>query len=162
MTREEAKSRIDELRESITYNAKLYYELDAPVISDFEYDAMFRELQDLEAAFPELDSVTSPSKRVGGVALDKFEKRYSRDIEFFKETAKTGASCHYNTHYIINNFGQPIPVAYISGCYKYNPKIEVDHIKGQLRIITDCFDDRCITVIDIKTNSLVKIIQDNK
>ena len=74
MTREEAKSRIDELRESITYNSKLYYELDAPVISDFEYDAMFRELQDLEAAFPELDSVTSPSKRVGGVALDKFEK----------------------------------------------------------------------------------------
>ena len=74
MTREEAKSRIDELRESITYNSRLYYELDAPKISDFEYDAMFRELQDLEAAFPELDSVTSPTKRVGGVALDKFEK----------------------------------------------------------------------------------------
>ena len=70
----EAKARIDELREKIIYNSKLYYEQDAPVISDSEYDAMFRELQDLEAAFPELDSPTSPTKRVGGAALDKFEK----------------------------------------------------------------------------------------
>ena len=70
----EAKARIDELREKIIYNSKLYYEQDAPVISDYEYDAMFRELQDLEAAFPELDSPTSPTKRVGGAALDKFEK----------------------------------------------------------------------------------------
>ena len=71
---EYAKKRINELRESITYNSKLYYEEDAPVISDYEYDAMFRELQDLEAAFPELDSPSSPTKRVGGKALDKFEK----------------------------------------------------------------------------------------
>ncbi len=74
MNREEAKSRIEELREKITYNSKLYYEEDAPVISDYEYDAMFRELGDLEAAYPEYDSPTSPTKRVGGAALDKFEK----------------------------------------------------------------------------------------
>ena len=69
-----ARERIGELREKIIYNSKLYYELDAPVISDFEYDAMFRELVELEARYPELDSPTSPSKRVGGMALDKFEK----------------------------------------------------------------------------------------
>ena len=69
-----ARERVAELREKITYNSKLYYELDAPVISDYEYDAMFRELQDLEAMYPELDSPTSPTKRVGGAALDKFEK----------------------------------------------------------------------------------------
>ncbi len=74
MDRESAKNRIDFLREQIAYNSRLYYECDAPVISDYEYDAMFRELQDLEAAFPELDSPTSPTKRVGGKALDKFEK----------------------------------------------------------------------------------------
>ncbi len=74
MNVKEAESRINYLREQITYNSKLYYENDAPVISDYEYDAMFRELGDLEAAFPELDSPTSPTKRVGGKALDKFEK----------------------------------------------------------------------------------------
>ena len=74
MTRAEAQIRIEILREKIEYNSRLYYECDAPEISDYEYDAMFRELCDLEAAFPELDSPTSPTKRVGGRALDKFEK----------------------------------------------------------------------------------------
>ena len=74
MNVKEAESRIKYLREQIVYNSKLYYENDAPVISDYEYDAMFRELGDLEAEFPELDSPTSPTKRVGGKALDKFEK----------------------------------------------------------------------------------------
>ncbi len=70
----EAKKRVEYLRAEITRAAELYYEKDAPEISDFEYDAMFRELGDLEAEFPELDSPTSPTKRVGGKALDKFEK----------------------------------------------------------------------------------------
>ncbi len=70
----EVEKRVKYLREQITYNSKLYYELDAPVISDYEYDAMFRELTELEEKYPELDSPTSPTKRVGGKALDKFEK----------------------------------------------------------------------------------------
>ncbi len=74
MTKEQAKERIEYLREQLIYNSKLYYELDAPVISDYEYDAMFRELTELETEFPEFDSPTSPTKRVGGRALDKFEK----------------------------------------------------------------------------------------
>ncbi len=71
---ESVKQEILALRKEIEKNAKLYYEQDAPVISDYEYDAMFRRLQDLEAAYPELDSPDSPTKRVGGRALDKFEK----------------------------------------------------------------------------------------
>lgn len=74
MIKEEAEKRINYLREKIEYNSKLYYEKDAPKISDYEYDAMFRELSDLESEFPEFDSNTSPTKRVGGRALDKFEK----------------------------------------------------------------------------------------
>ena len=46
MTLDEAKIRVEYLREQIVKNSKLYYEEDAPVISDYEYDAMFRELQD--------------------------------------------------------------------------------------------------------------------
>lgn len=74
MTREEAKERVLFLRKEIAYHSRRYYEEDAPEISDFEYDAMYRELGDLEAAFPELDDPTSPTKRVGGAALSKFEK----------------------------------------------------------------------------------------
>ena len=74
MNKSEAKKRTEYLRAVIEHNSRLYYEQDAPEISDYEYDALFRELQELEAEFPELDSPTSPTKRVGGRALDKFEK----------------------------------------------------------------------------------------
>lgn len=74
MTLEDARARVEYLRDEIIKNSKLYYEQDAPVISDYEYDMMFRELTELEEKFPELDSPTSPTKRVGGKALDKFEK----------------------------------------------------------------------------------------
>lgn len=79
----EIEKRVKYLREQIIYNSKLYYENDAPVISDYEYDAMFRELVKLEEQYPELDSPTSPTKRVGGKALDKFEK--------FTHTVKMGS-----------------------------------------------------------------------
>lgn len=69
-----AKREIDELRSRIEYHSKLYYENDAPEISDYEYDMMFRRLVELEAAHPEYYSATSPTVRVGGAALDKFEK----------------------------------------------------------------------------------------
>lgn len=71
---ESVKNRIKVLREKIARAAELYYEKDAPEISDYEYDAMFEELRQLEIAYPELDSPTSPTHRVGGRASDKFEK----------------------------------------------------------------------------------------
>lgn len=74
MTLHEAKLRAEELRDKIVYNSKLYYENDAPEISDYEYDMMFRELGDIEAEFPELRTPDSPTARVGGKALDRFEK----------------------------------------------------------------------------------------
>lgn len=74
MNIQEAEKRVNFLREAIEYNSKLYYENDSPEISDYEYDAMFRELCELEEKFPSLDSESSPTKRVGGRALDKFEK----------------------------------------------------------------------------------------
>ena len=68
------KREIDELRKKITYHSRLYYEKDAPEISDYEYDMMFRRLVELESEHPEYASRTSPTVRVGGAALDKFEK----------------------------------------------------------------------------------------
>ena len=74
MTLHEAKSRAEELRAKIVYNSRLYYENDAPEISDYEYDMMFRELGQLEEEFPEIKTPDSPTVRVGGKALDRFEK----------------------------------------------------------------------------------------
>lgn len=68
------KQKIDELRKSLEYHARKYYVDDSPEISDYEYDMMFRELQTLEKEHPEYDDPNSPTRRVGGAALDKFEK----------------------------------------------------------------------------------------
>lgn len=74
MTPLEAGQEIEQLRKELRYHAKRYYEMDEPEISDYEYDAMYRRLLELETAFPEFDASDSPTKRVGGKALDKFEK----------------------------------------------------------------------------------------
>lgn len=74
MTLQEARVRAEELREKIIYNSRLYYENDAPEISDYEYDMMFRELCQLEEEFPDIKTPDSPTVRVGGRALDRFEK----------------------------------------------------------------------------------------
>ena len=68
------QSRIDELYEQIDRHARLYYEEDASVISDAEYDALLRELLELEQTYPELARPDSPTRRVGGAVLDKFNK----------------------------------------------------------------------------------------
>lgn len=70
----QAARRIEELRAKITRAADKYYNHDAPEISDYEYDMMFLELGQLETAFPELDSPSSPTHKVGGTASEKFEK----------------------------------------------------------------------------------------
>ena len=70
----EAQARVSELSEIIRYHNKRYYEHDDPEIPDVEYDKYFRELLALEEQFPELKLSTSPSLRVGGAALDGFNK----------------------------------------------------------------------------------------
>jgi len=72
MDKKEIKNRINSLRELISYHSKLYYDNDAPEISDYEYDMMFEELKTLERENPEFDSETSPTHHVGGRASAKF------------------------------------------------------------------------------------------
>lgn len=68
------RARAAQLRKELEYHARLYYVEDAPVISDYEYDKLYYELVHLEEDYPELDDPASPTHRVGGKALDKFEK----------------------------------------------------------------------------------------
>ncbi len=84
-TLEEAAQRADALRQEIERNTYLYYALDAPEISDAAYDSLMRELRSLEAAYPQLATDDSPTKRVGGYVEKQFtpvrhaERMYSLD-----------------------------------------------------------------------------------
>ena len=71
---EQAQARVLELRTLIDRANRQYYELDQPEITDAEYDALFRELADLEAQYPELITPDSPTQRVGGPPSDAFTK----------------------------------------------------------------------------------------
>ena len=74
MEKTEAKQRIDELKEILNEANRSYYILDAPEISDFEYDKLIRELIVLEEEYPEYKTQDSPSQRVGGGVLEGFEQ----------------------------------------------------------------------------------------
>ncbi len=66
------RKEIQELRKTLTENGYLYYVLDAPTMSDYEYDHLMRRLEDLEAEHPEEVTPDSPTQRVGGEALTEF------------------------------------------------------------------------------------------
>ncbi len=68
------RAEAEELRKKITRAAELYYNQDAPEISDYEYDRMFERLKRIESEHPELDEPDSPTHRVGGAPSEKFAK----------------------------------------------------------------------------------------
>ena len=68
------KERVKELSEILKEANYRYYVLDDPTMPDFEYDRLLRELEELEAAHPELVTEDSPTQRVGGEAISAFEK----------------------------------------------------------------------------------------
>ena len=70
----EANERILELRDTINFHLYRYHVLDAPVISDAEYDELYRELLALEERYPDLVTAASPTQRAGAEPLTKFEK----------------------------------------------------------------------------------------
>lgn len=69
---EEAKRRAEQLRREIERHDRLYYVLDAPEISDAQYDRLMRELRDIESAHPNLITPESPTQRVGGQPIEGF------------------------------------------------------------------------------------------
>jgi len=79
--REKAAARVEVLRAELRRHEYLYYVMDAPTISDAEYDALMNELKHLEAEYPELVTPDSPTQRVGGKPAEGFVKvRHSRPM----------------------------------------------------------------------------------
>src|SRR6266496_2192349 len=76
MARDEAQAakRMEQLRDEIRRHDRLYYEEAAPIVSDREYDRLYKELVDLEGQFPDLVTPESPTQRVGGKPLKAFEQ----------------------------------------------------------------------------------------
>lgn len=74
MDKNKARIRIEELRKRLNEANYNYYVLDNPTITDQEFDSFLRELENLEMEFPEFDSPTSPTKKVGGEVIDRFKK----------------------------------------------------------------------------------------
>jgi DNA ligase (NAD+) len=74
MEKEQAKYRIEKLREEIDRHRHAYHVLDMPTLSDEAYDSLFEELETLEEQYPECVSPESPTQRVGAMPLEKFVK----------------------------------------------------------------------------------------
>ena len=72
--KEEIKKRVDELTDILNEANYNYYVLDNPTITDQEYDKYYRELVNIEGLYPEFSYDNSPTKRVGGEVIDKFNK----------------------------------------------------------------------------------------
>lgn len=72
MTIEEAGKLAAELREQIAYHGQKYYVEDSPEIEDYEYDKLYRQLEELEAQFPQLVTADSPTQKIGGAPINTF------------------------------------------------------------------------------------------
>ena len=127
MTRIEEIQRMRELEATLEHHNKKYYVENNPEISDMEFDALLRELQDLEARYPEEADVNSPTKRVGGEALSQFEKvahpvplMSLQDVfsteeltEFLSKTIAAEPNCEFSIEPKID--GLSVALEYIDG-----------------------------------------------
>lgn len=90
------RQEIRELREKLNEAARLYYVLDAPTMSDYEYDHLYRRLQDLEAEHPEEITSDSPTQRVGDKTLNDFaEVRHEVPLESLEDVFNGDEVCQF-------------------------------------------------------------------
>ncbi|AIE87976.1 NAD-dependent DNA ligase LigA [Fimbriimonas ginsengisoli] len=123
-------ARVAELRDEIEHHSHLYYVLDTPEISDSEYDRLFRELQDLEAAHPELASDDSPTLKVGAPPVSAFKPHRhavpmlsldnafgEEELRAFDDRIRRGLETDGHTEYFVElKFdGASISLTYVDG-----------------------------------------------
>lgn len=116
MDKADAKSRVDGLRAEIERHNRLYYDDDAPEISDFEYDALFRELLAIETEYPELATSDSPTQRVGGAPMASLQ-------EFHHEFALESLSNAMSYEELLD-FDRRVRASVPDATYVLEPKID--------------------------------------
>lgn len=121
------KQRIEELTETINYHNHKYYVDDSPEISDFEFDALLRELEQLEEKYPEYKSPNSPTTRVGGepvsdfpevvhtVPMQSLQKAFTREeiYDFDRRVRESVANPEYVVEHKID--GLSVSIEYVNG-----------------------------------------------
>lgn len=112
----EILARGEELRKFLNYHAQRYYVYDDPEISDYEYDMAYAELKALEESHPELYDPSSPTVRVGGKALDKFEK--------VVHTARMDSLADVFSFEELGDFCHRMRSELVSPTYSVEPKID--------------------------------------
>ncbi|MBU2549069.1 MAG: NAD-dependent DNA ligase LigA [Proteobacteria bacterium] len=118
-TSDTVQERIAHLTSDIERHNRLYYQDDAPEISDDEYDQLFRELKDLEAAYPELAAPDSPTRRVGADPVEKFAQVRHPTPMLSLDNAFTSEEVRDFDARIKRFLGQDGPIAYL-----VEPKID--------------------------------------
>ena len=119
MNKEKAERRIENLRQEIHRYNYHYYVKDSPLISDGEYDALMRELQELETLFPELRSPDSPTQRVGSEPVKAFGLvRHRRTMLSLDNAMNTSALRDFDAG-VRRRLGQTIDLEYI-----FEPKLD--------------------------------------
>jgi DNA ligase (NAD+) len=130
---EAAHKEIEALRESINYHDYLYYVENQPKISDAAYDKLFRRLEDLEEAFPDLRSENSPTQRVGPDSVDKLPKvdhaaamlslnavLQAKDFEDFHDSVRRRTGKRSVTYVLEPKFdGFSVEIVYTDGDFTY-------------------------------------------
>ena len=124
----EPKEEIAVLTKELEKHNYAYYVLDDPQIPDYEYDRMLRRLEELEQAYPEFASPLSPTKRVGGQALEQFEKvRHEVPLESLQDVFSFEE---------LEDFDQKIRESYPDMVYTVEPKVDglsvaLEYVDGQ-------------------------------
>jgi DNA ligase (NAD+) len=118
-SRQDLAARVEELRRELDRHSYLYYVLDAPEISDAEFDALYDELVRLEEEHPELRSPTSPTTRVGAPPSDRFQKVAHLSPMGSLEKVTTDEALEKWAADVRKRLGTDEPVAYVT-----EPKID--------------------------------------
>lgn len=117
---QEIRERAEKLRATIERHIELYHTYDAPEISDEAYDALVRELEELESHYPELVTPGSPTQRVGGSVLEKFEKIAHRVPQWSFNDAFTEEDIRAFDERVKKNLGED---------YSYLVELKIDGLK---------------------------------
>ncbi len=123
------QQKINELTDRLNYYSKKYYVEDAPVVSDYEYDMLLRELKDLEEQFPQFRRADSPTVRVGGAVLKEFQEvRHEVPMESLQD-AFSGEE--------IREFGKRIKDAYPQA--KFVVELKIDGLSVEAEYLDGAF-----------------------
>ena len=130
-SKKEAEKRIARLRAEIRRHDYLYYTLAAPTISDYEYDMLYRELEQLEKAYPELITPASPTQRVGEQPIDGFKKITHREPMYSLANAYSFGELREFDERVRKNTG--------GGQIEYTAELKIDGLGASLTYINGEF-----------------------